>query len=271
MLPQKALVLRDAALPHSFLWQLIFCYALMLRSTFSFFFCLPINYLVTRNPITHKYCIPLMKKLLLFLFLYTPAVKAQVFIGPEFGMNTSNLKISYPSVSYKNRLSTGFRAGLLVSLNGDKNVMFNTGLCYYGKGSNITASAGTQYYASNFVLHSIQLPLYASIQSRPGRYGRFFLGAGAFLDYHFSGKESVGENSTKFSFGNSRDDIKRIDAGLALQGGYRVNDGVSLRLQYQYGLPNLVAEPNQIIRTRSFGVTIAYMGKSGVPKPTAAK
>jgi hypothetical protein len=210
-----------------------------------------------------------MKHLLLVFIFFSQTTYAQFFIGPDVGMNTSNLKISYPAVSYKNRLSTGFRAGLLISINGDKNVIFNTGLCYYAKGSNITASAGTQYYASNFVLHSIQLPFYASIQSPPGRYGRFFLGAGAFIDYHFSGKESVGEHSTKFSFGNNRGDVKRMDAGLALQGGYRVNDGISLRLQYQYGLTNLVVEPNQTIRARSFGLTIAYMGKSGVPKPVS--
>jgi hypothetical protein len=211
-----------------------------------------------------------MKKLLLLPFFCAQALHAQTFIGPELGMNTGNLKMSYPGVTYKNRLSTAFRAGLVISVNGDRNVIFHTGLCYYGKGTNLTATDGSQYYASHLVIHTLQLPVYASIQSRPGRYGRFFLGAGAFLDYHMGGNVYVGANSTKLKFGDKPGELKRLDGGLAMQAGYRVNDGISLRLQYQLGLPNLSSVLDEVIRSRSFGVTICYMDRSGVPKPPTA-
>lgn len=214
-----------------------------------------------------------MKKLLLLPFLFSFSAHAQLFVGPEAGMNTSNLRMSGPNVTYKNRHSTNARAGVLLSYNGDKQFIYNAGLGYYGKGSDVFSSTNTgQQYARHLVIHSIQLPVYANIQSKPGRYGRFYLGAGAFVDYQFAAKSFQGTaDGVKVEFGSKSGQLKHWDGGPAFQGGYRVNDGVRVGLQYQLGLTNLSSTPDQSIKSMSFGITVAYGGRSGVTnvKPVA--
>jgi hypothetical protein len=213
-----------------------------------------------------------MKKLLLLpiLFILSLSAHAQLFVGPSIGMNTSNLRYSNSGATYKNQWSTNFRVGAIVAYNGDHKVIYHTGLFYYGKGANVFSSA--QQNDAHIVIHSIQLPVYANIQSKPGRYGRFYLGGGGFVDYQFAAKSYHGTSGgTKIDFGSDIGDLKHFDAGLCFQFGYRVNDGFGFGLQYQLGLANLSGYDGQNIKSMSFGITVAYMGRSGVtntsPKP----
>lgn len=217
-----------------------------------------------------------MKKLLLLTCLagLSASAHAQLFVGPDLGMNTSNLRYSSPNTAYRNQWSTNFRAGAVIAYNGDKKVIYHARICYYGKGSNVFATnsiTGSQF-AGHVVIHSIQLPVYANIQSRPGRYGRFYLGGGGFVDYQFAAKSFQGTaDGTRIDFGSGVGELKHFDAGLCFQFGYRVNDGFGFGLQYQLGLANIASTPDQSVKSMSFGITVAYMGRSGVtnttPKP----
>lgn len=213
-----------------------------------------------------------MKKSLLILALSTAAVSAgaQVSLGPEIGLNQSNLKIVYPDVAFNNHLKTGFRLGLNVTTPLDRNWDIQTGLFFYTKGSNIAANRHSDYYASTMTIGAMQLPLYFNLNARPGKYGKAFAGIGLFMDYHIFCKEEIGTKEYELVIGESTyDDLKHLDAGFGLQAGYLIHNGIGFRMQYQLGIANISPVVNQTMNSRSFCVSATYLFKTH--PATAAK
>jgi hypothetical protein len=215
-----------------------------------------------------------MKTYLLVLALLATSLTAdaQLVMGPEAGLNISNLRISYPGLKFGNNLSTGFRLGLSLAARSERSFGIHTGLYYYTKCCNIVISEKSAYFASHFVIRALQLPVYFNIQGKAAPFGKLFAGIGPFIDYHFGGTESVGANEVESKVGNAKtDDIKPLDYGVGVQAGYKVNNGFMLRLQYQYGVSNFSPIPEQKMSSGSFGMTLAYIFNVATVAPKPAR
>lgn len=207
-----------------------------------------------------------MKTSLFILALSTSAIStgAQTSLGPEIGLNQSNLKIVHSDWAFSNHLKTGFRIGLNFTSALDRNWDIQSGLYYYTKGSNVAASHHSDYYASTIEIGALQLPLYFNIHAKTGRYGRAFAGVGTFVDFHVNGKESLGTKDYDLAVGSTvYDDLKQFDGGLGLQAGYQINNGICLRMQYQLGLANITPIPGEKMNSRSFAVSVSYLFRQG--------
>src|SRR5690606_32786766 len=115
------------------------------------------------SPMFHKFFI---KKSILMLSAVAAGLgaNAKVAVGPEVGLSLSNLKIEYPNTAFRNRMSTGLRAGFAASIEAGRSFSVHTGLYYQNKGSNIVLGVANSYFASHFVVHALQVPVYLTLQ-----------------------------------------------------------------------------------------------------------
>ncbi len=190
---------------------------------------------------------------------------AQIYVGPEIGLDASNLRMESRGAVLTNRTKPGFRGGLVLGFEFNKSFLLMTGLTYVQGGSNIFLEVGNNYYAGQYALHTLQLPLYLSYQSRPTAAGRLLLGAGPYLGYIVGGKEHIGSRSQTLSIGTNmqRDNVKPLDFGIGGYAGYRVSNGLFFRAQYQLGLAGLGTQPQVTMKSRHLSVTFGYVLQTG--------
>jgi len=102
---------------------------------------------------------------------------------------------------------------------------------------------------------SVEIPINA-VYSIPAGPGNVFLGAGPYVGINISGKYKIGKESEKMKFTGDEKDMKMIDAGLNLLGGYKLSNGFLLNVGYGLGLMNLMPEgdTSRSMRTFSFGI-----------------
>lgn len=196
----------------------------------------------------------------LFVLLFISGAQAQLAIGPEIGLNTATQKMEFSGTHFSNRSRVGLLAGLVINVGINKALDFQTGLSYLMKGCNFFAERNNQYYSSHILIHALQFPLYLNYQTSGTAYGRFVLGGGPCFGYNLAGKEYAASTSADLSIGsNKSDDIEPIDFALGLYLGYKVNNGLLFRAQYQLGVANLAPQPQGTIQSRCFAVSAVYL------------
>lgn len=105
------------------------------------------------------------------------------------------------------------------------------------KGGKLKANNPLTFYESTFHLNTLELPLLARVHA-----GRFYVNAGPSVAYNLSGKNKIGDLSTKLSFSNSVEGFRRFDAGLQMGGGVEFpfkQKRIALDIRYVHGLTNL--------------------------------
>jgi len=123
------------------------------------------------------------------------------------------------------------------------------GLEYIGKGAKFPGSGADLGINLNYLAIPIDV-----IYHYPAGPGEIEGGLGPFFAYGIGG--SSGGVS---SFGQDNGGFKRFDAGLNLQAGYKLNNGVSFRLVYDLGLANVeYADEDVKGHTRAFGINVGY-------------
>jgi hypothetical protein len=212
-----------------------------------------------------------MKKLTFFLFplLLASTAHAQLGLGLEAGCNLSNLQVQpqVPHQSIKSHTGLGFCGGAIVHIAANRDFSVFTGLLYSVKTMELAGMTQGFDMTSRITLRSMQWPLYVAVQPKPGRSGRMSIGAGTFVDLHLSGKEQYNGASHALDIGDATtDDFKSFDFGLGLHAGYKLNNGLMFRAQYQLGLTNISPSPGGKIMSRNFAITIAYLGPRQSPK-----
>ena len=134
------------------------------------------------------------------------------------------------------------------------NIMLRTGLEYIMKGYKSKPSGAS---ATKIHLNYIEIPLQIVYMHHTST-GAFYGGLGPYLAYGIGGKIK-GENFTLKSFSEDEGGYKRFDAGLSLTAGYRVNNGISLNLTYDYGLANITYANTDIkAYNRTLSLNVGY-------------
>lgn len=98
---------------------------------------------------------------------------------------------------------------------------------------------------------------------------RWVFGAGPWFAYGLSGKYTQDGATYSIEFGSSEaNDAHRLDLGLDLMAGYKLNEDMMLTAKFDLGLKDVSAQPDFVtIHTGSFGVNFVYWMPTAVKIP----
>lgn len=105
------------------------------------------------------------------------------------------------------------------------------------KGGRVKANNPLSHHESTLRLNTLELPVLARFHV-----GKMYINAGPSIAYNLSGKNKIGDLSTKLSFGNSGEGIRRLDAGIQVGGGFEFpfrQKRIALDIRYSHGLTNI--------------------------------
>ena len=191
------------------------------------------------------------------------AVTAQLGFGPEVGLNGSKDMVRTAGVDKHAKTRFGMRIGGLADIALTDNLYLQPGLYYVSNGYKTNFNGGHDEYGIN----TVEIPINVVYKiGTPGN-NRFFVGAGLFVAYnkdgyyHIFSPLFVDSKSDLRIGGGATDEIKHFDAGIGINAGYHVTEGLFFRVRSQMGIVNMSpqASSENSIKSFSFGVTVGYI------------
>jgi HJR/Mrr/RecB family endonuclease len=105
------------------------------------------------------------------------------------------------------------------------------------KGGKLKADNPLTTNESSLRLNTIELPVLARFH-----FDKFYVNAGPSIAYNISGTRKIEDVSSKLSFKNTAEGLKRFDAGVQVGGGVELpfkQRRIALDIRYNYGLTNI--------------------------------
>jgi hypothetical protein len=213
-----------------------------------------------------------MKSKVLLLALATTAFsltsKAQVSFGLRAGVNFQNLTGEEANgKDLDNKLKTGFHIGVNAELPVAPDFYIQPGLLFSTKGAKQEVT-GSDDVKSN--ISYVELPINFLYKPALGP-GKLLLGFGPYIGVAVGGKIKQGSNDIDLKFDNdvkSTDPdrfrtIKRMDFGGNLLAGYELSSKISVQLNAQLGMSNLVPKvdgkkTDAKTKNTGFGFSVGY-------------
>ncbi|MBL7745841.1 MAG: outer membrane beta-barrel protein [Chitinophagaceae bacterium] len=219
-----------------------------------------------------------MKKILFLLavavfFLQASGFSQKTRVGITAGITTANMYGTVNDKTLKDDSKTGITAGLIVDAPiGKSRFSFQPGVHYTQKGRTLAETGDDKSWLAlryadvhlNFLYNSkgkttffvglgpsvgLDLPSYRVTKTSNAT------AANLDPDPEFSRSE------TKIKFGKDKlDDLKGLDYGFNMLGGFRTRKGYYFALNYTFGLRNIAAnESGDDIKNGCFGFRIGYL------------
>lgn len=199
-----------------------------------------------------------MKKisLIITMFLLVFAfAQAQTTFGLRAGVNFQNLNGKNDGDKLENKLTTGFNIGVNAEIGIAPDFYFQPGLLFTTKGAKMEGDDDVK--AS---LSYLEIPLNLIYKPVLGS-GKLIAGFGPYVAYGIGGKWKFDGGDEKISFGSGEDDhFKPLDMGANLLFGYEFASMLSVQMNAQLGLLNLLpnGDSNNIIKNTGFGISLGY-------------
>lgn len=214
--------------------------------------------------------------------------QAQVLMGgPEVGLNLSTMSQRINGENRSTDILPGAKVGAVLDIGVSRHFSIQPGVYYSTLGYNSDYSrtvvvnnlSYTDEYSETLRLHYLDIPIHFLYKSRNNSGGTVFLGGGPYMAVAVGGvlvterertlqangdAASVTETTErKIDVGTNRatDDVKPIDAGLNITGGYEFRSGLFARGLVGFGLANLTPEgnDNNYMRNINVGLSLGYM------------
>ncbi|CAN5787220.1 hypothetical protein BH11BAC3_BH11BAC3_47230 [soil metagenome] len=150
--------------------------------------------------------------------------------------------------------TNGVQAGISFQAGVTSRFSLVSELYYLRKGGKLKANNPLTTDESSLRLNTLELPVLARLH-----FGKFYMNAGPSIAYNFSGKNTMGNMSTKLSFNNSGQGFKRFDAGIQMGGGVEFpfkQKRIALDIRYNYGLTNIAY--NKEIYNRAVMISVHF-------------
>ncbi len=187
-----------------------------------------------------------MKKILILAagLAFAGPANSQISFAPEAGLNLANMHRKLDNdTKLDDGIKLGFRAGvnMNIPLTPDRLVL-QPGLFYSIQGMKSEKDG----FAQNLTLHYAQIPLNLVYMFNDPSEGRFFVSAGPYVGFAFSGKlkehgGGAADTTISLTFGSGADqDLGRVDYGAQASVGYLLRSGLFFRASYQHGIGDLV-------------------------------
>jgi len=211
-----------------------------------------------------------MKKLFFVLLISSttvPILHAQdVKFGFAAGAAFANYKAKADGISFSAEVKTGITAGILIDIPVDKNFSFQPALNFVQKGTKYEFSDFGITEESKMTVNLVEVPLNV-LFNYPITGGTLFVGAGPSVAFALSGKEKYDDGTqtdeNEISFGNDpdNDDMKGLDLGINLLGGFRLTNGLFVSTGFNAGLNNLLpgGSDEGTLKSNYFSVKIGFM------------
>ncbi|MCW3091449.1 MAG: PorT family protein [Ferruginibacter sp.] len=185
-------------------------------------------------------------------------------------VNVVNTNLNYGSANsaladYK-KSTNGIQAGASFQAGITSGFSLVTELYYMRKGGKLKTNNPTTTDESSLRLNTLELPVLARLHL-----GKFYMNAGPSIAYNLGGKNTMGNMSTKLSFRNSSDGVKRFDAGIQMGGGIEFpfkQKRIALDIRYSYGLTNLSYDRE--IHNRAVMISV-HFSKAWITNPLGRK
>ena len=139
-------------------------------------------------------------------------------------------------------------------------------LYYMRKGGKLKVNNPLTTNESSLRLNTLELPLLARLHL-----GKFYMNAGPSIAYNLSGKNTMGDLSTKLSFNNSGEGFMRFDAGVQMGGGVEFpfkQKRIALDIRYSYGLTDISYDRE--IHNRAVMISV-HFSKAWLTNPLGRK
>lgn len=184
---------------------------------------------------------------IIFVFITVTAFTQQNS-SSKFGIRTgiafsqSNIKFIDTAYDFNSSGKTGIILGVFLNNPIGSKFIFQPAILYVRKGYK-ESTYGSGY---NQPISYMEVP-FNLLYTLPSKMNKFYLGAGL---------------SPAFKLNNdySGDEVKDVDVGLNVLGGFMIPIGFSFNLNYTHGLQNISKNKNGFskIQNRYFGLTVGY-------------
>ena len=148
----------------------------------------------------------------------------------NYGRSNSTL------ADYK-KSTNGIQAGVTFQAGITPSISLVSELYFMRKGGKLKANNPLTTSESTLRLNTVELPVLARFHL-----GKFYMNAGPSIACNLSGKNNIGDLSTKLLFNNSGEGFKRFEAGIQMGGGVEFpfkQKRIALDIRYSYGLTNI--------------------------------
>ncbi len=188
-----------------------------------------------------------MKKLFLILFISSAFLSnaQNARFGFSAGAAFASYRIKADGLSVGADTKVGITGGILVDVPISKNFSFQPGFNFVQKGIQYDYSEMGYVDKGKTTVNCLEIPL-NFLYNYNVRSGTFFAGAGPSIAFGISGKskytDDTGSYEEEISFGNDpdNDDMKGLDIGINILGGFRLPGGFFGSVGFNAGLSDLV-------------------------------
>jgi hypothetical protein len=205
-----------------------------------------------------------MKQLLLLagiLLATTATGYSQIGYGVEVGLNAGDYHVKLNGDTKKTDFKLGGRVGVIAGIPLNEDFVFQPGLLYVTNGyrADLPGAAGSY---ERYRVNTIELPLNVQHAFGDEDEAHLFAGAGPYVAYNRNGQYHIHSGTVNsdraLKMGTwPTDDIKQMDIGVGVNGGYRLASGLFVRLKAQLGLRNLWPDEKADVKLRNFGFCIS--------------
>lgn len=178
----------------------------------------------------------------------------------ELGMNMTNADFSvYDSSEPSNAL--GFFIGYVAERDFSDNLYIRFGVNYNRREFNAISRRGINTSEEKWGVDVIEVPFNLGYYINwNNRNLQFFLDAGLNLGYNGRAFVQNEEETIRLDIGGDGE-INRISIGANAGGGLLIKKRVKIRLNYYYGLTNIVNTEENTWKNRTFGLSLNYFFK----------
>ena len=193
---------------------------------------------------------------LCILFSASSHAQVSATCGPEVGFSASGIYDSY---------SEDIHAGVFVHGGATAHIQIGG---FFAVRPSILVQTGkfvnADYESESIKLTRISVPVALLFSKNFDNDNKLYFGAGPNFKYAVAGKSNINYDAEmrKIKFGNTvDDDMKRLDLGLHLRGGFDFGSGASLSLFLNYGLVNIDPHGSEYkkISIDALGFSFAWM------------
>lgn len=189
-----------------------------------------------------------------------------VSFGLRGGVNFQNINGEDSNGDkWENDMALRFNAGIVANIPVAPEFYFQPGLLYTTKGAKFNDEILGVNTSSELNTSYLELPLSFLYRPLLGT-GHLLLGFGPYVAYGLGGKFEAGNEEIDIKFGDDSSDeffyLKRMDYGANLFFGYELQNGLSIQLNTQLGLANIlpdIADDDATFKHTGFGISLGYM------------
>jgi hypothetical protein len=193
--------------------------------------------------------------LTVFLFAFALA-QAQTTFGIRAGVNLQNINGKSGGNNLEYKITPGFNIGVNAEMGVAPDFYFQPGVLFTTKGANLDTQDNAKVSLSY-----IEVPLNLIYKPVLGT-GKLIAGFGPYVAYGIGGKykDDNGEDDINFGSDAEEDDLKPLDMGANLLFGYELASKLSVQMNVQLGLLNLVpdGDSDNSMKNTGFGVSFGY-------------